>query len=100
MDVDSDHDKEISLDLCSVSTTFREGSKVLVDADVLVKITKTLERLTIQVEEMQTRIEGRPLQRKKIDKSFESRPRCSRRGAVRAKALNDFKVRSSNACDL
>lgn len=71
------------------------NSKVLIDADVLSKITATLERLTLQVEKMQARVEETGLQGKQINRGVQPKTRSGRRGVVRTEELNIFKVRLS-----
>lgn len=97
MEVDSNAEESLS-ETHSESTT--TNSKVLIDADVLLKITATLERLTLQVEKMQAGIEEMGLQDKQIKRVTQPRTRSSRRGAVRTEEHNSFKVRHLNRGDI
>lgn len=96
MDVDSDDEEPLS-PVHPRSTTSKGGQKILIDADVYLKIIETLERLTLKVENIQDQVEVKPTPKRKIEKDFQPKGRSVRRGVARAKELNAFKVRISRS---
>lgn len=93
MDVDSDYDEVTSED-AFISVTPKGTKQISVDEHVFAQIGETLQRLSLRVEEMQTQLEAKVLPKKpvQIDKAFESSVPRPKRGRVRSKALNVFRV--------
>lgn len=92
MDVDIDDEESLS-PVYPGSTASKGGQKILIDAEVYLKIIETLERLTLKVENIQDQVEVKPTPKRKIEKDFQPKGRSLRRGAARAKEYNAFKVR-------